>query len=306
MGKIMGRKTVNGAGIFLLLVLVWIGARNVSAMDAADIPEYAGDPYITVNENTPSFSEEELTTEAFEFYSAMDSLGRCQTAYANICEELMPTEERGTIGPVKPSGWHTVKYDIIEDRYLYNRCHLIGYQLAGENDNELNLITGTRYLNITGMLPFENMVAEYVWETGFHVLYRVIPVYEGEELVARGVEMEAMSVEDHGAGVSFHVFCYNVQPGIWIDYGTGDSALADESTAEGTSDETEAEEPAMDGNIAGESSEATYILNKNTKKFHYPSCDSVNQMKEKNKQEFTGSRDEAISMGYEPCGNCRP
>lgn len=187
------------------------------------IPEYSGNPYVELNGNVPYFTDEELSTTAFELYSELDSLGRCGACYANICKEIMPTEERGSIGMVKPTGWHTVKYDCITDRYLYNRCHLIGYQLAGENANEKNLITGTRYLNVDGMLPFENEVADYVDETDNHVLYRVTPVFSDDNLVASGVIIEAKSVEDKGAGVQFNVYCYNVQPEISIDYIDGQS-----------------------------------------------------------------------------------
>lgn len=187
------------------------------------IPEYSGNPYVELNGNVPYFTDEELSKTAFELYSELDSLGRCGACYANICKEIMPTEERGSIGMVKPTGWHTVKYDCITDRYLYNRCHLIGYQLAGENANEKNLITGTRYLNVDGMLPFENEVADYVDETDNHVLYRVTPVFSDDNLVASGVIIEAKSVEDKGAGLQFNVYCYNVQPGISIDYIDGQS-----------------------------------------------------------------------------------
>ena len=194
-------------------------------LDPGDIPEYSGNAYITINNNIPQFDDEQKkSTEEFEYYSDLDSLGRCGTAYANICPNLQPTEKRGEIGQVKPSGWHTVKYnDIIDGNYLYNRCHLIGYQLAGENANEKNLITGTRYLNVVGMLEFENKVDKYVDDSGNHVLYRVTPVFEGDDLVASGVHMEAWSVEDDGDGICFNVYCYNVQPGIGIDYLTGDS-----------------------------------------------------------------------------------
>jgi DNA-entry nuclease len=194
------------------------------------IPAYSGDAYIILNGNQPVFSDDDkANTDAFEFYSDLDSLGRCGQAYANICPELEPTEERGAIGSVKPSGWHTVKYnDLIDGNYLYNRCHLIGYQLAGENANEKNLITGTRYLNVTGMLPFEDEVDDYVDMTGNHVLYRVTPVFEGDNLVASGVQMEGWSVEDGGSGICFNVFCYNVQPGVGIDYASGDSWESDE------------------------------------------------------------------------------
>lgn len=224
----------------------------------------------------------------------------------------MPTEERGFIGMVKPTGWHTVRYDdLVDGKYLYNRCHLIGYQLTGENANTKNLITGTRYLNIEGMLPFENMVADYIQETNNHVLYRVTPIFEGNNLLANGVLMEGYSVEDKGAGVSYCVFAYNVQPGIEIDYATGESKLADGAQQEeqktATVTPTPSPEPEKQEPVTGsEASQADYILNTNTKKFHYPTCSSVNDMKEKNKQEFFGTRDEAISNGYSPCGRCKP
>lgn len=188
-----------------------------------DIPEYSGEPYVILNDNEPDFQEEDMTEESFESYSELDTLGRCGVAYANIGQDLMPTEERGPIGHIKPSGWHTVKYDVVDGKYLYNRCHLIGYQLTAENSNKQNLITGTRYLNVEGMLPFENMVADYIEETDNHVLYRVTPVFEGNDLLAKGVEMEGWSVEDDGEGICFCVFVYNVQPGITIDYATGES-----------------------------------------------------------------------------------
>lgn len=215
-------------------------------------------------------------------------MGRCDTAYANVGTDLMPTEHRGDISSVKPTGWHSVKYDIVDGKYLYNRCHLIGYQLTAENANKLNLITGTRYLNIQGMLDFENMVADYVKETKNHVLYRVTPVFEGDNAVANGVLMEAQSVEDHGAGVTFCVYCYNVQPGIVIDYVTGDSYQT--STPSQPSGETT----------------ATYILNTSSKKFHKPSCSSVNKISAANKKSFTGKRSDLISQGYSPCGTCKP
>lgn len=267
--------------------------RTASTVDLADIPEYSGKAYCEVNDNVPGFSDDELVTEAFENYSNLDFLGRCGVAYANICKELMPTEERGEIGMVKPSGWHTVKYsDRIDGNYLYNRCHLIGYQLAGENANEKNLITGTRYLNVTGMLPFENEVADYVESTDNHVLYRVTPVFDGDNLVASGVQMEAESVEDKGAGVFFNVYVYNVQPGVIIDYATGASE-ADPGYG-------------VPGDDSDTANEDTYIVNTNTGKFHKPSCRSVKQMKESNKSERTTTRDELIAEGYEPCKNCNP
>ena len=267
-------------------------------LNISDIPAYAGQPYVELNGNEPSFAERELTTEPFEIYSELDSLGRCGTAYANVCKEIIPTEERGKIGMVKPTGWHTVRYDFIDGKYLYNRCHLIGYQLSAENANERNLITGTRYLNIQGMLPFENMTADYVKETDNHVLYRVTPMFAGDNLLALGVQMEALSVEDNGGGIKFNVFCYNVQPGVGIDYATGDNWPDGSMAAKA--------EPTEDTTAHNETTGTTYILNTNTKKFHIPSCSSVKEMNDKNKREFTGSRDNVIAQGYEPCQRCRP
>ena len=197
---------------------------NSGSVDLENIPQYDGQPYIVVNDNVPYFSDAELSTSSFEQYSDLDSLGRCGAAMASFGQDIMPTEDRESIGQVKPSGWHTVKYDIVSGKYLYNRCHLIGYQLTGENANEENLITCTRYMNATTMLQFEDEVAAYVEETGNHVLYRVTPYFEGDNLVATGVQMEAYSVEDNGE-LQFNVFVYNVQPGIIIDYATGDSSL---------------------------------------------------------------------------------
>lgn len=197
-----------------------------SSSNMEDIADYNGNNYVIVNDNNPYFKEEEYTTDSFEKYSELDSLGRCGVAYANISKDLMPTEKRGSIGSIKPSGWHTIKYDHIDGKYLYNRCHLIGYQLTGENANEKNLITCTRSMNTKGMLQFENMVTKYIKDTGNHVLYRVTPVFEGNNLVATGVEMEAYSVEDNGKGIKFNVFVYNIEDGIIIDYKTGDSKLA--------------------------------------------------------------------------------
>ncbi|MCC8067353.1 MAG: DNA/RNA non-specific endonuclease [Clostridiales bacterium] len=262
------------------------GNQNAASFDLSEIPDYSGSPYVEINDNVPGFTEEELQTESFESYSDLDEAGRCGAAYACIGTDLMPTEARGSIEEVHPTGWINHAYDIIDGEYLYNRCHLIGYQLTGENANEKNLITGTRYLNTEGMLPFENMVADYVKETENHVLYRVTPVFEGNNLVASGVLMEAMSVEDNGDGILFCVYCYNVQPGITIDYATG---------------ENRAEDDEDEGNASEE-----YVLNTNTKKFHYPDCYSVEQMSEKNKQEYTGNREDLIAQGYSPCKNCNP
>lgn len=257
-----------------------------------DIPEYSGEPYIILNDNQPDFSDDELTEESYESYSDLDSLGRCGVAEANIGQDLMPTEERGAIGQVKPTGWHTIKYDNVDGKYLYNRCHLIGYQLTAENANEKNLITGTRYLNVTGMLPFEDTVADYVKETNNHVLYRVTPIFEGNNLVASGVQMEAKSVEDDGKGVCFNIYAYNVQPGITIDYATGESAES----------KVDIPESKSNSDVLGE----TYIINKNTHKFHKPDCSSVSDIKPQNRKEYTGNREDLMNQGYDPCSRCNP
>ncbi len=203
-----------------------LSVQDLSSFSLAEVPDYSGDPSVTVNNNIPYFTEDEITTDVFEYYSDLDSLGRCGTAYANICQELMPTEARGDISEIHPTGWHSSRYDFVDQESLYNRCHLIAHSLAGEDANEKNLITGTRYFNVDGMEPYEISVAEYVHETDNHVLYRVTPVFEEENLVADGVLMEAYSVEDDGEGICYCVFCYNVQPGIEIDYATGDNWIA--------------------------------------------------------------------------------
>lgn len=292
--------------------------EGTSAFSLREIPAYSGTPYTEVNGNQPYFTEEELTTQSFETYSELDSLGRCGVAYANVGQDLMPTEPRGEIGAVKPTGWHLVKYDNVDGKYLYNRCHLIAYMLAAENANPQNLITGTRYLNVQGMLPFETKVCDYVKNTGNHVLYRVTPIFDGDNLLADGVLMEAYSVEDAGEGISFCVFAYNVQPGIGIDYATGDNWAEGSGTYQSTvasvAEETPAPQPETDtavqitpeSSAPQESQGITYVLNTNTKKFHYPTCSSVNDMKEKNKQIYTGSREEVINMGYVPCKRCNP
>lgn len=195
--------------------------ETITYLNINEIPEYTDEIYVTINNNVPYFDEDDYTTESFETYSDLDSLGRCGVAYANICTEIMPTKERGDISDIYPTGWIQKKY---EGEYLYNRCHLIGHQLVGEDANEKNLITGTKYFNVSGMLPFENRVANYIDSNpNNHVLYRVTPIFEGDNLVAKGVQIEAYSVEDNGKEVCFNVFVYNVQPGINIDYATGKS-----------------------------------------------------------------------------------
>ena len=228
--------TVKQALLVVVLLIVisavrWYLAPPAETYSMENIPPYDGTPYVVINDNQPSFTEEDLTDSSYEFYSDLDYLGRCGVTEACIGQDLMPTEKRGDISSVKPTGWVQNQYDFVDGKSLWNRCHLIGFQLAGENANECNLITGTRYLNVDGMLPFENLVADYVKETDNHVLYRVTPAFQGTELVARGVQMEAYSVEDSGDGVCFNVFCYNVQPGVEIDYATGDNWLAEEGAA---------------------------------------------------------------------------
>ena len=265
--------------------------EEVFVVDPNSIPVYSGEPRVELNDNIPLFSEDEINTTVFEQYSELDSLGRCGAAFANLGQELMPIEQRGEIGDIRPSGWQTIKYnELIDGNYLYNRCHLIGYQLAGENSNINNLITGTRYLNIEGMLPVENMVANYIKETNNHVLYRVTPIFYGDNLVASGVTMEALSVEDKGKGVCLFVYVYNVQPGIIIDYASGDSEVEHDYE----NDERVTED------------EGKYIVNTNTGRFHIPSCESVNEMKEKNKKISYESREELVEQGYSPCSVCNP
>ena len=258
------------------------------------IPAYAGEPYVVLHDNQPDFGDTGNMTISFESYSELDALGRCGVAYACLSADTMPSEERGSIGQVKPSGWQTIRYDFVSGQYLYNRCHLIGYQLSGENANTQNLITGTRYLNTEGMLPFEDMVADFIKETGYHVLYRAKPVFEGDNLVASGVQIEAKSVEDNGAGICFNVYCYNVQPGVVIDYATGQSHAEGQTPAPTSTPQASAPDAA------------SYILNTSNHKFHLPDCSSAQTMNEENKQAYTGSRQELIDQGYTPCGRCKP
>ena len=268
-------------------------ASDYANYDLSNIPDYDGKAYVELNGNVPEFSKSEKTySESFEEYGKLDSLGRCTYAVSCIGKDLMPTEKRGSIGSVKPSGWHISKYDFVDGKYLYNRCHLIGYQLTAENANERNLITGTRYLNVEGMLPFENDVADYIEITNNHVYYKVTPIFEGNNLVANGVQMQAYSVEDNGQGISFNVYCYNVQPGVAIDYATGDNqAVASSSITSTSSDEAD---------------KKTYIVNTKTKKFHNTDCEGVKKMSSSNKKKYKGTRDSLISNGYSPCQKCNP
>lgn len=285
-----GGSLVNG-DIFPEIDDVTTDSTTDMVVSLDDIPEYSGSPYVAINDNQPSFTKDEYTTKAFEEYAELDSLGRCGVTYACVGVEIMPTEKRGDIGMVKPTGWVTAKYDFVDGKYLYNRCHLIGFQLTGENANTSNLITGTRYMNTQGMLPFENMIADYVKETENHVLYRVTPIFDDDNLVASGVQMEAWSVEDDGEGVCFNVYCYNVQPGVGIDYATGKSWLDEENT-------TENNEVEFD-------KKAEYVLNTSSKKIHLPECSGAKSMSEKNKQAVKGSKLQSyINNGYKLCESC--
>lgn len=290
------------AALCVILCACSSGENSAVKFSTADVPEFNGKAYTELNGNKPEFTEKEKSkTKSFEKYSRLDRLGRCGTAFANISTDIMPTEERGSISSVKPTGWEQNSYTFIENGYIYNRCHLIGYQLTGENANERNLITGTRYMNVEGMLPFENEVADYVTSTKHHVLYRVTPVFEGDNLLASGVEMEAWSVEDNGKGVCFNVYCYNVQPGVVITYASGKNVPDKKYTAKSN----------VSGNkskaiISRENTVREYVLNVSSMKFHVKTCDAVKKMKPKNKKTYKGTRAELIKDGYAPCGMCNP
>ena len=288
------RKTARLSALLLSIVLLlsscsFFPATSDSRITLSEIPEFQNEAYVEINGNIPDFDDSMLKAKSYETYGKLDALGRCTKCIACIGTDLMPTEKRGAIGEIKPTGWHSDKYNNVDGNYLYNRCHLIGYQLTAENANERNLITGTRYLNVQGMLPFEDEVADYIKETGNHVLYEVTPVFVDTELVARGVHMQARSIEDFGYGVSFNVFCYNAQPGIEIDYLTGDNKALDESY-----------------NWDEQNEKKTYILNTSSKKFHLPACSAVENMNEKNKKTYKGTRKNLIDNGYSPCGYCNP
>ena len=270
------------------------------------IPEWDGQqPYCEVNYNVPDI--EEIWTVTQESLDPLDSLGRCGTANSCIGLDGMPDKPRGNISEIHPTGWHSDTYDFVEGGNLYNRCHLIAHKLSGDDAVDRNLITGTSYMNRKGMLPFEDMIEEYVKSTGNHVMYRVTPCFAGEELVARGVHMQAVSVEDNGQGLSFNVFCYNVEPGIEIDYATGDNRPAgDAADADGQAGTQEQAAPETSDQTEPAGPVNTYVLNTNTRKFHYESCKSVRQMKDKNKRIVEATREEIIAQGYDPCGNCHP
>ncbi|MDO5346038.1 MAG: DNA/RNA non-specific endonuclease [Lachnospiraceae bacterium] len=284
------KKCLGAIACFLVISMLLSGCSVISSQSGssvtgnmviqlADIPEYAGEPYVVMNDNVPQFSEDDITDQSFEKYGELDHLKRCGFAVASIGQDLMPTGKRGTIGQIKPSGWQTVKYDMVDGKYLYNRCHLIGYQLTAENANERNLITGTRYMNVEGMLPFENMVADYIKETDNHVMYRVTPIFEGNNLVASGIQMEAYSVEDSGDGISYNVFVYNVQPGIEIDYKTGESRLEKSGR-----------------NVVTEQAEIRG--NSRSKIYHCPGQAAYNDMADSKNLVVFSSEEEAQAAGY--------
>lgn len=271
----------------LLLAAYYLlpGPEPAPGITLDQVPEYAGEAFVILENNIPRFHEVPATDEPE--YGQLDKLNRCTYTVATLSRELMPTEERGNISQVKPTGWVNAEYDFVDGKYLYNRCHLIGFQLTGENANERNLITGTRYMNVEGMLPFENMVADYIKETGNTVAYRVIPVFEGDNLVASGVTMEALSLEDKGEGICFYVFVYNVQPGVQIDYATGESRLAD--PVSGADEET-----------------VTYVVNTSSGKFHLESCSQASSIKAENRETFDTTRSQMILWSFEPAGCCDP
>ena len=292
-------KKINALWLILLLVLAvafyfckdYLFAEKVVYSESVmTVPAFSGDPYVAINENNPEFTEDDYTTESYEYYGELDKYDRCTVAMACVGRDLMPTQDRGSISQVKPSGWVQAQYDHVDGKSLYNRCHLIGFQLTGENANERNLITGTRYMNVEGMLPFENMIADYVKETGNHVLYRVTPIYDGVNLVARGVQLEALSMEDNGDGVCFNVYVYNNQPGVVIDYATGESRLE------------KAELPQTDSQEGGKH----YVLNTKSMKFHLATCSQADGMSKENRDTFTGDRQQLLDQGYVPAGCCNP
>ncbi len=314
----------------VILLSILCGCRPVISLE--EIPDYTRYAYVEINGGNPFFEENEITDDSFEKYSPLDALGRCGVAFACLGIDLMPTEERGEIASITPTGWeyggisNNNQYDFVENEYVYNRCHLIGFQLAGENDNERNLITGTRYMNIEGMLPFENLVAEYIEDTENHVMYRVTPIFNGLDYVARGVLMEGYSVEDNGRGICFCIYAYNVQPGVYIDYFTGVNVLSgdplpeidtendDRNQVAGGDQETEKPDDNTSDDTGNgkedpgnsDAEHCDYVINKKSGKFHIPGKSCAESIKEENREYFSGTREELIEMNYSPCGTCRP
>lgn len=310
-------RIIKSRSIALILLIsvvlsLFIGCKRIISLE--EIPEYEGGAYVEINGGDPFFTKSQITDDAFESYSELDPLGRCGVAFACLGIETMPTEERGEIASVTPTGWeygdisNNNQYDFIENGYVYNRCHLIGHQLAGENDNEKNLITGTRYMNIEGMLPFENKVADYVEGTSNHVMYRVTPIFNGLDYVAQGVLMEAYSVEDNGLGICFCIFAYNVQPGVYIDYFTGlnvanGTPLPDVNDENDNRNDPEYQEPSAPP-ATGEVFD--YVINIKSKKFHISGKSCANSINEENRENYTGTREQLIEKGYSPCKICNP
>ncbi len=298
--------------LLLILSTVVCSACTFSSKPVVQIdnlPEYTDRPSVEINNNIPNFTDKEKqNTKTFEKYSRQDALGRCGTAFANLAPELMPTKPRGSISSVKPTGWVQNEYVFIEDGHLYNRCHLIAHSLAGEDDNKRNLITGTRYMNTKGMLPYETKVLDYIRSTSNHVLYRVTPHFKEKNLLADGVQMEAWSVEDNGEGICFNVYCFNVQPGVMITYANGQNRADGTIKVYGNSKTSGNKKSTITAGkkSASQKESGTYILNTSRLKFHKPSCNSVKTMNPDNKEKFTGKRSELIAKGYEPCGNCKP
>ncbi|WP_022762832.1 DNA/RNA non-specific endonuclease [Butyrivibrio sp. AD3002] len=321
--------------IFMCSVSVIGMCKNANSEAATDeaivIPAYSGTETIILNNNVPSFASSEITSISYERYGELDELGRCTPAMACIGEDLMPTKERESIAEVKPTGWKQNKYPGLVDTdppFLYNRCHMIAYQLTGENANVQNLITGTRCMN-EAMIPYENEVGDYVRSTGYHVMYRVTPIFSGDNLLCDGVRIEALSVEDKGRGVSFNVYCYNVQPGVVIDYKDGSNKIEEDDnftsledftkgvpdggtkgigddTTKGIPDYGEKEVTDNTSKMIPDDISYSYVGNRNSHVFHRPECDSVNDMKEKNKVYLEGTRDDAIDQGFRPCQRCNP
>ncbi len=290
-----------------------------STLTADDLPEYEGYDYFVVNDNVPDFYVWQITTEAYIKFSPLDDLGRTGAGMACLGPETLAESGREQTGNVKPSGWHTVRYDdLIEDKYLYNRAHVIAFMLSGDSKTPENLFTGTRHLNVGSMLQYEIIIDDYIKATGNHVIYRSTPIYRDNDLVATGVQLEAWSVEDSGKGVCFNVVAYNIQPGVIIDYTTGDSELDPDYLKANDNDTIILPEMGVavsgigdraiqnDADQTPEEPAITYVLNTNSLKFHYPTCSSVSTIKDKNRRDFYGTRDELIAMGYDPCGRCHP
>lgn len=282
-------------------------SNTVNSDSVGSVPKYSGEASITINNNVPKFTKKQLASaKSYQKYGKLDNYGRATSCIACIGKEIMPTTKRGSIGMIKPSGWHLVKYDFVDGKYLYNRCHLIAYELTGVDGKShylaQNLVTGTRYMNIEGQLPYENMTTEYIKSTGNHVLYRSTPIFIGDNLLCSGVHMEAESIEDNGKGIKFNVYCYNVQPKVVIDYATGDSHLfSDKSTASSSNSSN-----SVSNASTSSSGKNIYVINTNTKKFHKPSCASVKQTLAQNKKTVHETRTQLINEGYSPCKRCNP